>query len=364
MQRLFPDTVRATALPLVAPMSNARKVWSAIVLLWYYFLFLYKYTLVLDISSWHFDIIFTQSDMNITPDRSNVLCYPGSGYGDEKWGMAVTTAGRQCIPPGAGYPLSSHPSGYLFSAKRGRRLDEYQIVYIVEGKGYFASESCPGLPVDAGSALMLFPGEWHTYCPDPETGWTEYWAGFRGESVDAMVRNRFFTKENPVHNVGISTGLISLYEEIISVISLEKAGCMQLVAGIISHILGSIYYKDRNHSYKGTAILDKINEAKQLMKDMQCQLETEQIAVSVGLGYSKFRKVFKEYTGTSPAQYRLQQKLIKAKELLTASDMNISEIAYFLKFDSPGHFSIFFKNMEGITPSEFRGKSRWLYRGE
>ena len=92
------------------------------------------------------------------------------------------------------------------------------------------------------------------------------------------------------------------------------------------------------------------------MKDTDCPLTIEQIAGSVGMGYSKFRKLFKDYTGTSPAQYRLQQKLAKAKELLTTSQMNISEIAYFLKFDSPGQFSIFFRQKEGTSPRKFREK--------
>lgn len=295
----------------------------------------------------------------MSSEQKNILCYPGTGTNDDKWGMTVTTAGKQSIPPGSGYPLAIHPSAYLFSAKKGRSLDEYQIVYITEGKGKFASASCPETEINAGTAIMLFPGEWHTYRPDMETGWEEYWVGFRSKFVDNLTENRFFTKKDPLHRIGISAGIISLYNEIISVVLSERIGYRPLVSGIVMHILSSIYYKEKNRSYTDSVSIEKINDARLLMKDIDCQLSTEQISEEVGIGYSKFRKLFKEYTGLSPAQYRLHQKLVKAKELLSTSGMNISEIAYYLKFDNPGQFSAFFKKREGITPGEFRSRNKW-----
>ena len=43
--------------------------------------------------------------------------------------------------------------------------------------------------------ILLFPGEWHSYYPDRETGWDEYWVGFRGIHIDKRVEKKFFTKE-------------------------------------------------------------------------------------------------------------------------------------------------------------------------
>lgn len=290
--------------------------------------------------------------------HDDTLRYPGTGIRNEIWGMTVTTAGRQTVLPGSGYPILSHPSRYLFSTQKGRILNEYQLVYITNGGGTFSSASCPGEKVTAGTILFLFPEEWHTYSPDKETGWEEYWVGFRGGLIDSLVDQKTFTREKPVLDIGISTGLISLYEEIISVLAHEDIGYLQLVTGIIIHMLGSIYYTEKNRSHTDTATIEKINEARMLMKDTDCRMSIEEIAESVGFGYSRFRKIFKEYTGIPPARYRLQQKLSKAKEMLTCSMMNISEISYALRFESPSQFSVFFKNREGISPSEFRERNR------
>ena len=51
---------------------------------------------------------------------------------------------------------------------------------------------------------MLFPGERHTYRPDANTGWTEYWVGFKGDGADEWIRNGYFSPSTPLLNIGIS----------------------------------------------------------------------------------------------------------------------------------------------------------------
>ena len=177
--------------------------------------------------------------------------------------------------------------------------------------------------------------------------------------IDDRVANRFLVREQPLHNIGISSGIVSLYEEILQLASVEKAGCQQMMSSIVLHILGSIYYKERNNSYANTFILEKVNAARELMKDVDNPRDVEAIARELGVSYSWFRKTFKEYTGISPAQYQLQQRLLKAKEMLTGTDINISDIAYALKFVNTGQFSTFFKHKEGVTPSDFRKRNSW-----
>lgn len=287
------------------------------------------------------------------------LCYLTIGDKDERWGVVVTTVGYQFIPPGTRYPLSAHPDKYNFMPRVGRVLNEYQLVYITKGFGRFSSRSCAEVHVKAGTMILLFPGEWHSYHPDAETGWDEYWVGFKGPYIDDRVENRFLTREHPLHVIGVSSGIVSLYEEVLQLASAEKAGCQQIISSIVLHILGSVYYKERNNSYANTFVLEKVNAARELMRDMDNPLDVEAIAGKLGVGYSWFRKMFKEYTGISPAQYQLQQRLLKAKELLTNTNMNIAEIAYALKFVNAGQFSTFFKHKEGVTPSDFRKMSGW-----
>ena len=115
-----------------------------------------------------------------------LLHYLTANYSNtDKWGILCTTVGYQIVAPRCHYPLSIHPDNYNFK-RYGRILHEYQFVYIVAGSGYFTSDSCATTKVSAGTIIMLFPGERHTYRPDANTGWTEYWVGFKGDGGYGM----------------------------------------------------------------------------------------------------------------------------------------------------------------------------------
>ncbi|MDR1456364.1 MAG: AraC family transcriptional regulator [Tannerella sp.] len=287
--------------------------------------------------------------------KNEQLRYLAINAVDEDWGIVVTTVGYQFISPQSPYPLSRHPDKYNFSPRNKRTLNEYQLIYITRGSGYFTSQSVRKQKIGEGTMILLFPGEWHSYYPDSDTGWDEHWVGFRGPHIDRRVENHFFGKEYPLFHIGHSSTIIRLYEDILDLARQEKTGYQQMISSMVLHLLGSVYYKWKNSYFKDSHIEEKIMEARQLIKDnIEGLLSQEEIAAKLGLGYSWFRRMFKVYTGVSPAQYQFQQKLLRAKELLTDTSINISEVAYKLHFESPGQFSTFFRKKEGITPTRFR----------
>ena len=230
--------------------------------------------------------------------QKDKLLYLSIGGNDEDWGIVVTTVGYQFIPPKASYPPLKHPDSYRFSTDNGRVLNEYQLVYITKGSGWFSSQSIKKQRVVAGTMIFLFPGEWHCYSPDTTTGWDEYWIGFRGLHIDNRVLKGFFMKDEPLHNIGVSGTTVGLYESIIDIAQREKAGYQQMISSIVLSLLGMVYYKNKNTRYSDSYIVDKINEARTLIKgNVEGSLSQEQIAAQLGLGYSWYRRMFKEYTG-------------------------------------------------------------------
>ena len=275
---------------------------------------------------------------------------------DEQWGIVCTTAGHQIVPPGSCYPPSGkHPSGYVFTKYSGRVLHEYQMVYIVEGEGWFESKHCHRTPVHAGTMLLLFPDEWHNYAPLKETGWKEYWIGFKGRYIDERVENGFFSPERPIIEIGNDIQVEEFYLEVLRHAEYEKSGFQLLISSIVLHLLGTIVFRQNETRYESTDIADKIEAAKQLMRAHVGDEQTpEQVARELGIGYSWFRRVFKQYVGLSPQQYQLQLRYLRARDLLTGSDMTITEIAYDMGFSSVTQFSTFFSKHAGVSPRQFR----------
>lgn len=274
---------------------------------------------------------------------------------DEAWGVVVTTVGHQPIPPNSSYPRSQHPKSHIFEPKKGRILKEYQLIYISEGKGWFESESCKRQEIKAGTMILLFPNEWHTYEPNKETGWFEYWVGFRGEHIDKRVKGGFFTPQNPVFHIGFDSSIIGLFEDIGNYALQEKSAYQQIISSIVLYILGIVYYKYRNETFNDSFAVSKINEARVIMKqEAGFCISPEDLAKNLGVSYSWFRKMFKQYVDVSPAQYQANMKLLRAKELLDNAELSITDISYKLGFDNASQFSTFFRKKTGIPPLQYR----------
>lgn len=280
---------------------------------------------------------------------------------DEAWGIVVTTVGSQLIPPNSSYPRSQHPTSHVFNPLRGRVLKEYQIIYISEGKGWFESKSCKKQRVKAGTMIMIFPDEWHTYEPDKETGWFEYWIGFKGERIDSLIHKGFFSPTQPIFNFGYCSSTISLYDDAVNYALQEKRAYQQIMSSIVFYILGTVYYRYENETLNDSYTVNKINEAKAMMKqEIGCRLSPEDIAKKLGVSYSWFRKMFKLYTNASPAQYQANLIIIKAKELLDITEQNITDISYQLGFENVSQFSTFFRKKTGVPPLQYRKEGQYF----
>lgn len=273
---------------------------------------------------------------------------------DRSWGLAVTTAGFQHVHPGEEYPLSTHPEGYRFPENKRRVINEYQLYYITRGSGFFESASCSRTRIEAGMMFMLFPGEWHSFAPDPDTGWDDHWVGFNGSFMDDKIRNGFFTFRNCVFRVGVNESMVDTFHEILDIAADEKKGYQQLIASLAISLIGRLHYEDTNHTNGDTYIMRVINQAKTVMREDMDNQPLEEIAESLGISYSLFRREFRRKCGISPGQYRLELRLAKAKELLYSTNISIAEISSMLHFECIGQFSTFFKKRTGIPPHEFR----------
>lgn len=276
---------------------------------------------------------------------------------DMRWGLIVETVGYEEIGPNENYPTTGHADGYYFNVDKGRILNEYQMLYTIEGQGYFMSDhfNQPVL-LREGDIHLLFPGEWHSYYPDKTTGWKSYWIGFKGQNMDVRLKEGFLSPENPIYHVGYSEELVQLYRSAYNAAMEEAAYSQQLLAGIVNHMIGLMYSLERNIILnKNQSHVDMIKRAQlRIREDVEKSLTIQQLAEEFGISYSTFRKLFKEYTGISPALYQQDLKLQRAKELLTSTDLSVKEIAYRLNFETPDYFSSRFKIKTGRRPSELR----------
>ena len=275
---------------------------------------------------------------------------------DESWGLYVLNAGYNRINKQVAYPSAEHPAHHYFDWKKGRVLDEYQVIYISRGEGIFESANCKQTIVKEGTVLFLFPGEWHRFKPNAATGWDEYWAGFKGATIENLIQQHFFEPQNAVLNIGVNEHIIQLLTEIIEKTKEEKTGYQPLVSGIVLHLLGQIHSLTKQRSFEPEDITESIiNKARIIFRtNIDKDIAMEKIAEELNVSYAWFRKAFKTYTGIAPNQYLLQLKVEKAKMLLTDHSKSIKTIAFSLNFESAFYFSKLFKEKTGASPKQYR----------
>ncbi|GAA4271234.1 helix-turn-helix transcriptional regulator [Aquimarina gracilis] len=66
----------------------------------------------------------------------------------------------------------------------------------------------------------------------------------------------------------------------------------------------------------------------------------------------------KKYTGETAGQLIKKRTVLEAKSLLLSTEMSVSQVAYFLKFNDTSYFTKFFKGAEGSTPKEFQRSNK------
>jgi AraC-like DNA-binding protein len=86
------------------------------------------------------------------------------------------------------------------------------------------------------------------------------------------------------------------------------------------------------------------------------------LARAAGCSPSSLHRRFRQDLGISPAAWLRRQRLNRAKQLLRAGDQDIVAIARGLRFASSQQFATQFRQLTGITPSDYRRRTRALAR--
>ena len=273
----------------------------------------------------------------------------------EPWGVAVTAAGRQACAAGAPYPPPGHPPDHAFAWAQGRVLGACQIVFITAGRGRFESRATGLQPVNAGTALIILPGIWHRYAPDPATGWIEQWIELRGFAVENLQRKGVLTPGRAIIRVERALELGSFFEGIHARLRGDTApACDPERAALGLQVLALVSGADERGATART-ITALIERAERRLADtLEDAPSMPAVARELGVAYSYFRREFKRHTGLSPQRYLNQLRLEKARRLMGATDEPLKAIASRLGFSSQYHFSTAFKRQFGVAPQHWR----------
>lgn len=287
---------------------------------------------------------------------------------DTQWGLHVSGAGWATVPAGSAYPPPGHPELYDFSFERGRRLPEYQVIYIASGGGVFEVEGRAETRVTAGTVLLVFPGVWHRYRPDAYTGWREYWVGFTGDWMDRIVQHRFFSATAPLLEVGTAEPFQATFDQLLERLWSAPPGFPHLIAADVVELLAMIVAGTDEETQllimQGPRDVQSLTDplvAKALRviwSGSHLRLTVAALGKELCTTSRSLERRFKQALGRTVKEEILRCRLDRVRRLLVDTDLSITEIVAASGFASADALTRAVRKADGITPLRLRRQLR------
>ena len=96
------------------------------------------------------------------------------------------------------------------------------------------------------------------------------------------------------------------------------------------------------------------NAVEMMEKNLEEPLSIAQLASTVGTTPRNLAVVFKKHLGVTPGQYYLSMRLKLARDMLSQTDLSISNVALATGFKTASHFSRSFRAQFGLSASQAR----------
>lgn len=247
---------------------------------------------------------------------------------------------------------------YKYDFKKGQVRNEFKLIYITQGSGIICFDGSNEMEISEGKILLIYPQQSYDYYYKA-LEWKEYYIRFDTDDYYFQIIKRKFGDYNSIIDIGYNEEIIRLIKRTMDVVCLGQDSSQAYLSGMLFHALGLVLAASSVNKPQVSKNYQIVQQSKVLMNDFLFQeISIPDIAARLNVSYSYFRSAFKKETGTSPAKYLNELKLRKAKQLLLETTYSIKEIALMLNSQNPEHFFLFFKKNTGLTPSEYRLKSK------
>jgi transcriptional regulator GlxA family with amidase domain len=104
---------------------------------------------------------------------------------------------------------------------------------------------------------------------------------------------------------------------------------------------------------EGTISNKIVKVISQIKENFSDKLNVKELAQSISMSESSLYQHFKIITTMSPIQFQKKLRLEEAKQLLLLRNMEISDVAFQVGYESPSQFSKKFSRMFGTPPKAF-----------
>lgn len=226
----------------------------------------------------------------------------------------------------------------------------YLFHFVISGKGAFEKNG-KRWQLSAGQGFLIYPGESTRYQADTAEPWEYCWIGFAGSEVEEILTDCALSRDNPIYTDRsggfLGRELMRLVETFAQPDSNKYANLGRLYR-CFSHMVQKQNAKQPTAQEYISLALDFIHS------NFGYEIGVAEIARAVGIDRSYLYRIFRQELNRSPKECLTQFRLQTAAEMLTKTELSVTEISLSCGFKEVSLFDKQFKAAYGCSPLKYR----------
>lgn len=230
-----------------------------------------------------------------------------------------------------------------------QKSEAYVLEYVLSGTGVILHNGKKST-ASAGEVYLLRKGARHLYYSSKENPWVKIWMNLKGTLLEHLLE--VYPLEQVVYpgDPKILEAFEAFHAELRSG---NNPQVIQKNCALLLHqIISTIYYNTLAAHHQEPD--DPLKIKRYLEQHVLDAVSLEELSGSFFKSKAQIIRQFKREYGITPYAYLLQIKLQYAKKLLVHTNVSIKEIAARLNFADEHYFSTYFKQVEKVSPSQYR----------
>lgn len=231
--------------------------------------------------------------------------------------------------------------------------DFYQLVYVRRGSGALIIGDTT-YPLCSTDAILIRPNEAHVFTTSEKMETYEVKFVFPEGCEDSLLQSQLRVCRDvsggikqALRQIEAESELIDPFSRSLTTLSLTRA--LLLMYRTLADADGS----PRENAQEGPDImLEQVNAY--IDRNMSRRFTVKEMAAWFFVGYTHFSRRFSVKYGIRLQQYINQRRVARAKDMLTATNLSMTEIASKCGFENLSNLERNFKQAEGISPTQYR----------
>ena len=236
-----------------------------------------------------------------------------------------------------------------------RTFNTYNFSFILAGRGYYLLDGVRH-QVCAPAVIIQWPGRPMDYAPEP--AWDELYLIYPATAGEWLANSGLFRPDRCLWRIEKSAEISALVSEFHDLCAALSGASFADPADLAAYnlVVESLLARPVDNTLPYREEMRGI--ARRLQNHPEHYYDFDDLAASLGMSRSNFRRYFKTYYRLPPGEYLQSCRIGRARRELVESSQSITEIARRCGFADPLYFSRRFRLECGVSPGEYRRQHR------